>query len=689
MGKDGRTVETIIDGLRLADIPESRAPKSAAERQAAYRVTSKGRETKRRYRRSDKGKAEKRRYCHDNSKYQTNASYLARGFRAIDGEGITLGDGSHIYVMLGQRDSFGDGDYIESRNGLTTVDIFESLLQWQDDCITVVYGGIYDFNMMLSDLSRADLERLYDRRWIIWQGYRIAWRRGKSLYICRVDEDGVRVDNGVTVYDVVSFFQRPFVQACREYLGDAFLEPDTVVDNKARRSVFTLDDMATMRHYNDVELQNLLALMGELRERLNKVGLRPSRWDGPGAVASALLRREGVRDAMAETPRHVARAARFAYAGGRFEPLRFGSVTGPAYEYDINSAYPAAMGSLPNLARGYWSTDRRDKSAPFALYHIHYAGKFSDLPGAMFRRDMNGTVSYPMGVTSWVWSPEYDAIRRYCEAGLGDYRVITRYVFNEDSAEDRPFAFVERLYKKRQALKKAGDGAESALKLALNSLYGKLCQQVGATQHRDGTWRIPPYHQLEWAGYITSYCRAKILDAITSNPEAIIAVETDALFSSEPLSLDCGDSLGQWKEIRFSQLTYVQSGVYFADGQAGIAKTRGVDRGDMTERDVIKLMFSAEPYATVSMTRFIGLGVALQQSMERWQRWEKVEKTLTLHPTGKRVHHPGCSCHMERGRWHLTMCPVLGHSHSAEYAVDWINPSEEMRLLREEETQWE
>lgn len=657
-------------------------PLSNAERQRRYRSNSPA-----------KANATRRKYRHDNSKWQTDETYLSREFVAWDGEGITTDDGIHRYVMLAVK-SATDSDYLANPHGLGTAQIFDFVLaagERNAGAIHVVYGGGYDFNMWLRDVSESELRHIYSSKFAKWHGYRIAWRQGKSFYLCRLNALGEKIGSGVTIYDVVSFFQCPFVAACDDYLGERFHNRDMIVANKALRSSFTEADIPTVRTYNDAELVNLLALMNELRVRLNKVGLRPRRWDGPGAVASALLLREGIKEAQKESPPEVAEAARYAYAGGRFEVIKFGHVERKAYEYDVNSAYPSALRSVPNLAKGYWTHHDSDPGQlPFALYHVTSKAYRSDIPAPLFRRDANGTICYPLSVTGWYWSPEVEALRAYCERGYGEYTIDSVWEFRATS-DDSPFHFIEPLYNKRRALKKAKDGAHVGIKLALNSLYGKLAQQVGWERKPDGTLRIPPFHQLEWAGYTTSHCRATVLKAALTDMDAVIAFETDALFTNRKLPVPMGSNLGDFEYVEFGSLTYVQSGMYFgnlADGKP-VNKTRGVDRGSLTREMVLEKLAekkAADRYVAAHLTRFIGAGVALSQSFKRWRIWETITKRMTLEPTGKRMHLECAACSpagIAFGEWHETMCPFLTDEHSAEFPIAWINPDPAMTMLEE------
>jgi len=651
--------------------------------------------------------AAKAKHRHDASKWATDAAYLARPFVAWDGEGVTSTDGIHRYVMLAVKSSNGDSDYLSNIHGLGTAEAFEFILDFataHSADIHTIYGGGYDWNMMMRDIPQETVSAIYHDKFAVWQNYRIGWRPGKSFYLSRIGEDRKTVGKGVTIYDVVSFFQCPFVKACDDYLGDKFTNREMIVANKALRSSFTLADIDAVRVYNAAELDNLLALMAELRARLNKCGLRPRRWDGPGAVAAALLMREGVKSAKGVPPAKAAHAARFAYAGGRFEVIRFGHVETPVYEYDINSAYPSALRDVPDLSDGHWTRVVGDPGPqPFALYHVEYHGRYPALPGAFFRRDPNGTVCYPLHVTGWYWSPEVTTGREYCARGYGEMSVLEAWVYTP-ATDRKPFTFIEPLYNKRRALKLAGDGAHVGIKLALNSLYGKLAQQIGWERKPDGTLRLPPFHQLEWAGYTTAWCRAFILRACLDKLETVIAFETDAVFTSEPLTVTLGSGLGDFELKVFDSLTYVQSGMYFATSEgAEIVKTRGVDRckcagkekvcqcGSLTRARVLDKL--AEPkvidrMVEAHLTRFIGAGVALSQSWGKWRTWEVMVKHMTLEPTGKRL-HMSCGCMAGNpagivfGIWHATKCPLLNNTHSSAFPIEWVNPDPAMSELDE------
>ena len=615
-----------------------------------------------------------------NREYKRNQIALRPWF-VIDGEGITVENDLHLYVQFAGMASDTQESYeLVDAKGIDGYRILSALIKWRaaySHHIFVIYGGSYDFNMWLKqlDLSRDDLERIYKGLSTrIGYGYRIHWRRGKLFTVTHIP-----TRTTVTIYDVVSFFQCTFVKACDSYLGERFFERELIVKSKEQRGDFTADGLGAVSRYNNAELINLALLMDELRSRLYKVELYPSRWDGPGAIAAYLMKRESIKKARAVTPEPVAEAARYAYAGGRFEVIRFGHFTKPAYEYDVNSAYPTALLQVPDLNHGTWV---QGESSDFALYRLRYHWPRSDIPAPLFRRLKTGVVHFPTRGDGWYWSPEYNAALEYQKLYGGTLEVVDSWAFHP-TGDHKPFRFIQELYRERMALKKANDGAQVGIKLALNSLYGKLAQQLG-WRIQDGEPKIPPFHQLEWAGYVTSHCRATVLRAAMNDLENVIAYETDALFTKQPLThLSIGENLGEWDLIKFDNLTYLQSGTYYGEvnGELVTAKTRGIDRGKMTRAECIRLMqepLAADREVIVNLRRFHTLGVGLAQNLDKWCKWLDITKRVSVEPTGKRFHSPFCKCQndgLQLDFYHETFCPTLDAEMSVEYPIEWLNPA--------------
>lgn len=598
--------------------------------------------------------------------------YLERPFIAWDGEGYNDENGIHQFAIFASS----NGDTIADPNGIATELFFDTLIENEcdKDAIHIIYGGGYDFNMALRDMDKPSLEKLYKLGFVTWNGYKIRWRPSKSFSVSRNDKRRV-------VYDVLPFFQTSFVKACDSYLGLDWFERDRIIEEKKRRGSFTWEEIKTsVAQYNNAELVNLVELATELRLRLDRAGIRINRWDGPGAIATALFQEHRTKDYMALSPEPVQEATQYAYAGGRFEILKqcdTRELPDLCYEYDLNSAYPAAIRYLPCLAHGEWIHVENPKEIEdFGVYHISYynaygyetpKGNTSIFP--LWHRNPDGTIVYAPNTTNWFWTPEARLVENDPNASI-----LEGWVWQQ-SCDHQPFGWVEGLYNKRAALKKAGDGAHIGYKLGLNSLYGKLAQQIGAKMMRDGEWRIPPYHQLEWAGYITSSCRANVYQAALESSNDIIAFETDALFSRVPLPhLTISSRLGDWEETIFESITYVKSGIYYATTSDGeeIERSRGFNRGTIPREKAAAMLGKGNAVIQAPHTQFITLGAALHtMGFDNWRCWQTKDKNVSISwVNGKRWPVPGEFEMGEPGYIPMFTGKVEGN-HSSKYAIAW------------------
>lgn len=624
-------------------------------------------ERHKKYNNSDKGKARKNSYRGRKSL----DNYLTKPFRAWDGEGWTLEDEiQQRYVMLASS----EGHVLENPEGIGTKEAFEFLLNTdQESHINIIFAGNYDVNMILKDVNEVSLRNLWIEGSTWWEGYKIEWRPNKEFYIRHKDGRHFRL------YDVFSFFQCKFTKACDEYLGNDWPHRDVVIQEKSNRGSFDPSDSARILQYCKYELENLVSLTNELRTRLHRVDIRVSKWYGPGAIATCLYQKHETKSFMGTIPEEVALAGRYAYAGGRFEIIRFGHSRMGAYDYDINSAYPSAITKLPCLAHGRWIHRSNPTSiVRFGVYRIEITkGLERDWrPQPLWMRGKEGTITYYPEVHNWFWSPEAENIATY-------YPYDSRVTIHEgwewvQECDHEPFSWVEAMYNKRQALKKAGDGAQMGLKLGLNSLYGKMAQQLGWKMTDKGL-HIPPFHCLEWAGYVTSHCRAKVWRAAMLAPDDVIAFETDGVFTRVPLDLPLGEGLGEWDETRFDDLTYIQSGIYFATrngedmSRRNVFKSRGFNPAKVKRQTAIRAMREGS-YFQVRDTHFIGLGAALMKPdglTTVWRSWQTTTDKRRGTPEGKRLPSYTFETDKKDG-WNETCPRWMDQEFSYEYPVEWL-----------------
>ena len=183
----------------------------------------------------------------------------------------------------------------------------------------------------------------------------------------------------------------------------------------------------------------------------------------------------------------------------------------------------------------------------------------------------NGGLFWPLSGVGWYWSPEIETARSCLGAEIS---VLDLWVARR-TCNCRFYDWVTEVYDERRRLGTSTRGYP--LKVGLASLYGKKAQRTGRG----------PYHDALEAGLITAMTRAKLIEAVGHDPEAVVMLATDAVFSTRPLPLDIGPGLGQWEQKIWPDLFIAQPGVYWSPTEveataerspAGSLKSRGAPR---------------------------------------------------------------------------------------------------------------
>lgn len=586
------------------------------------------------------------------TKYQARTPFSQRRFVAWDGESIRENIRLHpvepegvstdpgyfersdsVYVLFGNS----DGRLIYDRN-LSTAQCLNLICDAADpEAIHFGFAFGYDVNMILRDLSQNHLRILHKKGSVRWDKYRIEYLPRKWFVVT----DRV-MNKTVKIWDVWTFFMTSAVQAWKVYGVEV---SETVLRGKEERGDIPYEKLWTdIYPYWKEENLAYVQLMEKLREALHSADLYISAWHGPGAIASHSLQKHGMRRAMATCPEDVNLAAQYAYGGGRFDMHKVGRANAKVFEYDVNSAYPYAISQLPDLSRGQWThVLSPSRIARFGVYRVRLrVNPFDPIsnfhrPMPFFHRDPRGQISFPCVVDTWVWSPELWGMSSF--PGL---EVCEGWEFEEEGG-DSPFAWLAENYKIRQQYKAEGNAAQLALKLQMNSMYGKMAQRVGWNEEKK---TAPKWHQLEWAGWVTSYCRAMVYRAGLLAGTDLVAFETDAVFSLCSLAdkLDIGDGLGQWEETIFDDFIYLQSGCRFGlrSGEWE-SKYRGFDRGSLSLDETMDVLSREPEHWTIMGTtrRFVGFAQALHTDFSQWREFQSGKpRTLHIGGEGKRRHIP-------------------------------------------------
>jgi hypothetical protein len=451
------------------------------------------------------------------------------------------------------------------------------------------------------------------------------------------------------ICDTGSFWQTSFLNVIKpEAWGNlpvvSQAEYDLVRRGKDNRS--RIVPYGETNYFEEMARYNILEneILARVTHRLNEgflndtipIRLKKNEWYGPGRAAQAWMdmlhnrvadpdavqfnKATGLRfqveskerknergllnaDVYHSMPTWFVEAARSSYYGGWFEQFIHGHC-GDVWEYDVNSAYPYIIASLPCLhTEGihdgtYTREIGRNYPTDPGRYTILHATIRGTNPyiGVMPYRTIQGNILRPGIVKGWYWLHEINAART---AGLVDTVDCEEWVsyspchclppFNPDDIG------IQRMYNLRLGVGK-NSPAGKALKLVYNSAYGKTAQSVG----------VPKYSNPVYASLITAGCRTLILGAIATHPlgaATVSMVATDGIYFTmrhPGLSLS-KTTLGSWDETFKQNMTQLMPGVYWddetrqriRDGHTPKMKSRGVSARDLVKQiDVLDGLFA-------------------------------------------------------------------------------------------------
>lgn len=648
----------------------------------------------------------------DRERHPDRIAYKDRPFIVWDGEGPQ----DTGYSLLGNSE--GEAICYPTLRTRDCLDLFLQSVTDHPQAIHVSFGFTYDVSNILHELSWAALNRLYKFGRTYWHGYVIEHVPRKWFYVKRGDVH-------IKIFDIQSFFGGNLVSALGAWkigglpwdadiptvntdygvptlsIVQQMSEHQLVVAFKKLRSEFLWKDIDQIRIYMNLELKYTKILIGEVRNAFLSAGYLPRSWHGPGAVARLAIRRHGIYNVLCDTPEHVRRAAQYAFIAGRFELVLAGHI-GRVYTADINSAYPWFCSQLPNLRRGKWRHTDHYEPGKFSVWHIRYSHnhrrgcnrgsiqrtriyELYPLP----KREKTGNIIWGPTVTGWYWNPEAELV-----ANDPDAEFLEGWVFDEDDPTDRPFAWIQDYYAQRRIWKEQGNPAEYTLKLIINSIYGQLAQRVGWDRK---TKKSPKTHQLEYAGWITSNCRAEVYKQAIRCGDKLVSIDTDGVTSMAPFHwLETSTKLGEWEISEYKDSIFWQSGIYCLKTGKGWtkAKTRGIAKGSYSVEDLFSCLTGGTPLKLTKKV-FYSYGLAISSNMERLNTWVEEPHEFKMGGAGKRFHYKsGCPICTKRSisrpsygpAIHPLALPTIQNAakpgrednHSARHKLPWVDSPQEM-----------
>lgn len=474
------------------------------------------------------------------------------------------------------------------------------------------------------------------------EGYKVTYipkkiftlERGRTIPATDTTPRKWEIDTSITVYDVWGFFQCGFSPAIDSMEIGTVEQRDFIRGMKADRHGFNSKDIYKITDYCIVECQLLVSMMDKLADALWDAGIELRSWHGAGAVGSYVMDQYRVQNHLYRPIKpEFNDAVLRAYFGGRIQNLRVGEFETGVKQYDLVSAYPWGATQLPDISDAIeWTTNEYIPGCSTVVYHLSWdIVDTGSMIGPFPFRDKAGCIHFPLSGEGYYWAPEVAA----CLKVYGDcFTIHEGYVMTPKYPKPRPFLWIEDVFKERAKLKREGNHSQLALKLALNSMYGKFCQGTIGD-------KPPKFQSYALAGLITSHVRARIFILASEQPDKCIGFSTDGVFfetDAEFSQIDIGTGLGQWEQTDYTAGLFIMPGVYFLDrvdnsDRDYTDKSRGFPLKAASRLEFIREWYRNGVCGKINLGIRSFVGMKSASNKRPWRSWLDESKTIKFWPS--------------------------------------------------------
>lgn len=413
----------------------------------------------------------------------------------------------------------------------------------------------------------------------------IAASPGRRLWV-EFRPEGDRFQKGgvpsVDIHDVGRSFVGKFENAIDSW--NIKLQPgdrDKIAQGKQAREVgfkgYTTRDIADYSEAECVALALMVrkfldTILTAVRIKIPDMGLF-----GSGSVAARALKHYKVPRRKDESDLSFEKMAKLTYFGGLIEAPIIGLIKDITIEpEDINSAYPGKLVQIPCTRAGHGEWIEFDDDNFPRDAHLGHIKAAWFIPRDKYKTEMmpfidrwdDGTVACPrMAIKPRLVSlAEYITAEKWFKE---DIKARGGVYWRQDCPCEPPFAFLREMYDERQRIKSQMETLEKgsedwwelkvqelAIKLIINSVYGKLAQQKP---------KMGSYTNLHLASYITGATRAQARDRIWEHEAAggtLLYVHTDGIKVEGGAPKEETKELNAWgAEETFSSMFIIQPGI--------------------------------------------------------------------------------------------------------------------------------
>jgi hypothetical protein len=433
-------------------------------------------------------------------------------------------------------------------------------------------------------------------------------------------------------FDLAQFYESSLDEAAALYIGER--KGDYAVVRLRESDLTSPELMAYL-----IQDANLCQKLGALFVRkLSAVGLDDVAPFSAGYLAEQYFTGRVQIPGIDDVPDGAIEAVGLSFDGGRFEMLQRGYLP-CAWEYDLNSAYPAEIKRLPDISLGAWKYRKAAPSerAGLGAVTVDLAIDTGEIVGPIMSWEpQGGKMLYaPVGRLrgQTISLSEYRALRANPAVRMD---VTASWSWEPEVVANIFAREIDELYAWKAALKGKDAMLYNVVKKIQNSLYGKFLQE---RELPDGTILGGRLWNPIYGAEITARIRGRVYDLARTAPEAIIAFATDSVISSRPLLAESSSKLGDFALTESGPAVSVLSGLYEI---ADKSRSRGYGRKAVGK----KLRFILElagRNGTISIdeTHVVSLGDVLTQTGEYefddLNRFIAVERRIDLNGDTKRL----------------------------------------------------
>lgn len=426
-----------------------------------------------------------------------------------------------------------------------------------------------------------------------FEGITITYIKGKLL---EFKDDNKHV---VTHYDIGNIVRGSLDNCAKEWLGER--KDDSVDASKFSDKTYREENKEEIRYYAQIDAQITRRLAEVVTEKAESLDIPMGRPVSTGYMAAEFAReRLDTKPGIAQS--WMQSMAWESYAGGRFEVYErgnVGDVSGP----DINSAYPAILAELPDPGSLTW--DKKTEASLDTLEQADYGfvtvtvSTVEDRRIMPFTEKIDDKVCYPIMENHTITVLLPILLFAIEQGYITDYTIHNAALGYETENTVYPFSFLKDLYDERKRLE--GNARELAglmLKIAMNSLYGKLAQTTLKKELVDESFDLndldkdkgETFHSIDGlpilqrqvagslfnpflASYITGMTRLELHKSVveTGLEDNTILLATDCImveaeaYENSTFDKKLGDTLGEWDYDYQGDSFVVGSGVYEVD----------------------------------------------------------------------------------------------------------------------------